>query len=197
MKRKYKYAALGAGAVVGIVAVGGVIVARGQGSTDVNELVPAFALPQTHQDLDLADINSEAFDTLDSESVRWAGQDSSMQYWVARQGDLVCLLVSVERDDDDEGAVASSCNAPEDFAARGLAVGLRAEDGVAAEVYLLPADVIVSDLGVDQGEGAEGSRVVLNDDRANVVASDGAASGLAPTELSREGGEPFAFTPLN
>lgn len=195
MNRRYSILSTGAGLLVGLVALATAVPANAAGRANIDELVPAFAHEQTAKDRSLKSVNADAFNDLDAGTVRWIGTEAKSEYWVARQGSKICLVVHVRSAD---AVVGMSCGELTDFDREGLPLLVSAgADGVAAETYLLPADVEASQLGVGE-RGSEGrSHLVSNGGRANLVASEPGASGLEHAEVARDGRSAFTFEPLD
>lgn len=192
MRYRHKYFAFTLGILAALVATSTALPASADGRVDIEQLVPAFGLVQTDEDLRLRHINPEAFDELDASSVRWIGKEASSEYWVARQGSLICLVKHVE---NGEGAVAMSCSEPTDFDAQGLPIRVSVGNRSAAEAYLLPADIEVSQLGI-KAANQGGSHVASNNGRATLVVIDLHDSALVPVEIMREKRAPFSFVPI-
>ena len=138
-------------------------------------LVPALALPQGVQDLEIAkSLPGQA--AVDAASVRLLGEDANANYSVAQAGDgkQICIIVQLRG----AGAVGgSSCTTKEQFALSGVRVAVQENGGRAVVTYLLPADVDATPLKISTG--------LIGKHVGNLIVQSDGFGGSTSVELNR------------
>jgi len=175
MKRVSKLLSLACLPLAGIAIGVSPAMAQPVTTLDVSALVPALALPQGLQDLEI-EKSLPAQAAVDAASVRLLGEDVNAKYSVAQAGDgkQICIIVQLR----DTGSVGgSSCTTKEQFALAGVRVGLQENGGHAVVTYLLPADVDATPVKITSG--------LVGKYVNNLVVQSEGSNGSAPVELNR------------
>jgi len=128
-----------------LLALAAILAVGGCGAPSVDEMVPAFSRPQGPQDRLPAFKDGTKVEGVDADSTRYLGKTDAAEYWVGRQDEEVCLVLSLVGAE----TVGSSCATAAVFAESGLWVFV-STSSVSAAGLLVPKGFDLSDAPADR-----------------------------------------------
>lgn len=177
--------------VIGLFLAATAMPAAASSAQPVEEVIPALAVPQTPADSAPDIVNLDALGVEASE-LRSLGSDDVADYWVARSGNEdVCLIAYVRGGNE---VSSSACVSIADFYQTGLGIVTgesRDNPERATEAYLIPSDVDAALVP----NSAQARQVTASTGTQFVAARPGSVD-FTRSEIAREDGTTFVFTPI-
>lgn len=166
-------------------------VAMAGSAVTLEDMAPALPEPQSKQDQLPSIVDLEALGNISSESIRFAGDDDTAQYWIGKgEAAEIWLIMHIP----ENGISASTCAQATDFYSSGLALAAgesRTDPSSSAEAYLLPADINLADMGA-----LAANRKSAEVDGVNLITVPFQSHDIPSSEVDRKDGSTFYFVPI-